>query len=71
MTILEPIILLQQHKINCEQDTVEGQGIDDKTKIDRLRLLVQRLEEENEKLRREKTLLEFELGITPFNYIYQ
>lgn len=105
MTILETIILLQEHKINCDRYTVEKwieegklmatvindeyeinlsevvdflynlslvgtadeKGIDDKTKIERLRTLVERLEVENDKLRWEKTLLEFELGISPFN----
>src|SRR5690625_1511421 len=42
-------------------------GIDDKTKIKRLLMEIQRLKEENEKLRNEKTLRELDLGISPFD----
>ncbi len=49
------------------QGTAYEDGIDDKTKIERLIEEIQRLEKENGKLREEKLLLEFELGISPFN----
>ncbi|MFD1068273.1 hypothetical protein [Oceanobacillus locisalsi] len=47
--------------------TAFEEGISDKVRIERLLEYVQKLEEEMAKLRWEKTLLEFELGISPFN----
>lgn len=50
-----------------QQGTACEDGIDDKTKIERLIIEIQRLEEENSKLREEKVFLEMELGISPFD----
>ncbi|MFD1852251.1 hypothetical protein [Oceanobacillus bengalensis] len=47
--------------------TAYEEGIDDKTKIERLLIEIQRLEKENDTIRKEKTLLELDLGISPFD----
>jgi len=52
---------------SIRKGTAYEEGIDDKTKVKRLLMEVQRLEEENDKLREEKILLELELGISPFD----
>jgi len=49
------------------QSTAYEDGIDDKTKIERLITENQRLKKENNTLRSEKILLEHDLGISPFN----
>lgn len=48
-------------------DTAYEEGIDDKTKIERLTLEIQSLEKENNILRDKNALLERELGISPFD----
>lgn len=70
MTMTEVIEILHTHYIECDQSTVGTafeEGISDKVRIERLLKYIQKLEEEMEELRWGKTLLEFELGIIPFN----